>query len=52
MIEELDFETLLIEKPDLLISLDDGEYTIRELFEKFESDDFFIQQISTCAIGK
>jgi len=50
--QELDFETLLIEKPDLLISLDDGEYTIRELFEKFESDDFFIQQISTCAIGK
>lgn len=50
--QELDFRTLTEENPDLLISTDRGEFTLRQLLDEFEADDKYISEITTCAIGK
>lgn len=49
--EELNFRALAEEKPDLLISLEDGDITLSKLLKDFDKDDNFIKQITSCAIG-
>ena len=49
--EDINFRALAEENPDLLISLEDGEFRIGELLEQFDNDDNFIKQITTCTLG-
>jgi hypothetical protein len=49
--EDINFRALAEENPDLLISLEDGEFRIGELLERFDNDENFLKQITTCTIG-
>lgn len=49
--EDINFRALAEENPDLLISLEDGEFRIGDLLEMFDNDENFIKQITTCTIG-
>jgi hypothetical protein len=49
--EEINFRALAEEKPDLLVSLEDGDTTLGKLLEEFDKDENFVAQITSCAIG-
>lgn len=50
---EAEFNRMLNDNPDLVVTLEDGtQRTLREIADEFESEESFISEISSCAIGR